>query len=848
MNFIYKLIYMYILKNFSIFFIYGIYKYIGKLYWIATNGVYSIFKIDQERAWWKTWWDFKAFYFWNSDLMIFRPVKNEKPIDWYIGLVCYSILITQDYWFMYWAYYFYEYFVLQKNWVYWVKGDLIILLNLAFILFLICLFIYVVTVFVIYVVEPLYNWILNIIKVNNLIDTKSKILFILENIFFFILRCFKKIIYVYKNINKKFLYKNYLIILTSLQNIFNKVVKRYNSIVYCITQLFGIFKASLIFISSYFLILISFILYYLLFNCIYEYFLLKVLPILYDYFFPFIKPFILLFKWILILLRIVVNNIKFLLIPLLFVISYLWNIKWKFKFYSTGIYKSLYKIYIIRNLINTFHKFHKDLNYDSLYKSSIYIIYKKIINNYNIIFILYFELNKLFYIFKRDKKKWKLIYILLKKLSLLNYMFKWVFLKKKIKLNNEFLKWNSKSLLNIKYYLIKDKIYFYYTNLKASLYNKILSKYLLYYNIYSLTILLILKISLIIKKYYEYLGINYYATLSYYLDIIDSYSNFKLLKYYKYFNKNIKPVIIWLIKLIYNYLYNLLYNLIKFLFNIIIKLLKVIFVNNIFYYSKRFWIWWKWFHNERRTNYTYMLNLLYLNVFLKPLPLLIYIWNYFMIEEIIAIEHPIPILISKVVFLIIYLLCCWAVLFMHIYMESSKNTNFELTFRTYRRCLTVRIINFAVVTIFLSAIILFITESWIGDGYYYEPETFEPFSVYGNIKGSKCIICASLFILAKISIYLYCFIYWLCFKSLSVGKVNYQVFKHSYKELEVRTTYLRWNDKTTFDFRNEKESYNIQLLVRIVGLILGIIILYLLAYFFCNVIVYKVLAVKPVYI
>lgn len=44
---LYRFIYIYLILNCSIFFIYGIYKYIGKLYWIATNGAYSIYRVER---------------------------------------------------------------------------------------------------------------------------------------------------------------------------------------------------------------------------------------------------------------------------------------------------------------------------------------------------------------------------------------------------------------------------------------------------------------------------------------------------------------------------------------------------------------------------------------------------------------------------------------------------------------------------------------------------------------------------------------------------------------------------------------------------------------------------------
>jgi hypothetical protein len=243
-----------------------------------------------------------------------------------------------------------------------------------------------------------------------------------------------------------------------------------------------------------------------------------------------------------------------------------------------------------------------------------------------------------------------------------------------------------------------------------------------------------------------------------------------------------------------------------------------------------------------------MLNLLYINALVKPLPLVLYIWNYLMVEEIIAIEHPIPILVSKVVFFILYLLLSWALLFMHILIESKKNVDFNFHFKRYRECLTVHILNYSVVTIFWSIIVLFIAHSWIGDGYYYEPELFEPFGIYGNIKEPKCIVCAILFFLAKISIYIYFFIYWLFFKTFTHGRINCIVFYKTLQWLYHTSFKLIQEDKGVFEFVEFKDSYNTQLLLRLYGLIWGILILYIVAFLFCNIIVYKFLAVKIVYV
>ena len=216
-------------------------------------------------------------------------------------------------------------------------------------------------------------------------------------------------------------------------------------------------------------------------------------------------------------------------------------------------------------------------------------------------------------------------------------------------------------------------------------------------------------------------------------------------------------------------------------------------------------------------------------------------------EGIIAIGYEIPIIVSKLVFFILFILLGWVMAFMHIHIESSKHPDFHESFKKYRNSLTVRLLNFAVVTIFLSIVILFLAQSFIGDGYYYDRELLEPFTRYGDLKDSKCIICAMLFILAKYSMYLYGFIYFIFFKSLSDGRVSAIALYNATVVLRKRIINLRLEEKTTYEFINFREYYNFQILLRILGIISGILILYFLAYFFCNVIVYKALAVKVVH-
>jgi hypothetical protein len=343
------------------------------------------------------------------------------------------------------------------------------------------------------------------------------------------------------------------------------------------------------------------------------------------------------------------------------------------------------------------------------------------------------------------------------------------------------------------------------------------------------------------------------------LDIFDSLLGFRTLplaiilwKKIKLLMNNLRKLLIYLlnkpiinneksIKVIFfkipYYIYSFIKHMIKSLYNIIL-------IQIIYLYNK-----YLNFYYTRRENYNYMLVLLYMNFILLPLPITLIIWNILYSEEIIDTEYDFAVLTSKLLFLIFHLILGWIILFMDIHIESEKNNEFKLAFNTFRNSFIVHIFNFSIVAIFFSLLVFFYQHCWIGiDGEGFikklNYELLEPYKLYGDIQSNNCQICAALFTMAKMSIGVYFFIYWLFFKSLAEHRLNIFRFFWVFKELKYRTLYLYANNQILYDFPTFYEEYRLRMLLRVIGLLFGIILLFTLSYLFCNIVVYKIFIIR----